>query len=118
AACGLLAGRFAVEELLFIEGGLAPHASLPPAASGSPEATHGSIHHQWTPNLPPSTTALGALLNHVTAGANAATFQPMNVNFGLFPPLTVQVKKDGRPQAYTSRALADLAGWTSEKIAA
>ena len=89
AACGLMAGRFAVEELM-----------------GSAMC------------LPPPTTALSALLNHVTGGANAATFQPMNVNFGLFPPLTVNVKKDGRPQAYTSRALADLAGWTSEKIAA
>src|ERR1700741_1423191 len=36
---------------------------------------------------PPPTTALGALLGHITGGADARTFQPMNVNFGLFPPL-------------------------------
>ncbi|MDX2095471.1 MAG: methylenetetrahydrofolate--tRNA-(uracil(54)-C(5))-methyltransferase (FADH(2)-oxidizing) TrmFO [Alphaproteobacteria bacterium] len=84
AASGLMAGRFAAEELL-----------------GEDIRT------------PPATTALGALLAHVTGGANAATFQPMNVNFGLFPPLAVKVKKDGRPQAYTSRALADLAAWAS-----
>ncbi len=37
---------------------------------------------------PPATTALGALLNHITGGAESETFQPMNINFGLFPPLT------------------------------
>ena len=36
---------------------------------------------------PPRTTAFGALLSHITGDAEAATFQPMNVNFGLFPPL-------------------------------
>ena len=82
AACGLLAGRFAAEELL------------------------GSA---ITP--PPRTTALGSLLAHVTGEANAETFQPMNVNFGLFVPLTEKVKKDDRPNAYTSRALRDLEGW-------
>lgn len=82
AACGLMAGRFAAEELM----------GLP-----------------ITP--PPRTTALGALLAHVTGEANAETFQPMNVNFGLFLPLEEKVKKDNRPQAYTSRALRDLAGW-------
>jgi methylenetetrahydrofolate--tRNA-(uracil-5-)-methyltransferase len=89
AACGLMAGRFAAEELL-----------------------------NQAPNLPPATTALGALLNHVTGGANAATFQPMNVNFGLFQPLEGRVKKDMRPNAYTSRALADLAAWLGHKAAA
>ncbi len=112
AASGLMAGRFAAEELVSLEGGIAPYAMLTPSASDSPwKATHGLIDAQWLPNLPPATTALGALLNHVTGGANAATFQPMNVNFGLFPPLTVSVRKDGRPHAYTSRALADLATW-------
>ena len=82
AACGLLAGRFAAEELL------------------------GSA---ITP--PPRTTALGSLLAHVTGEANAETFQPMNVNFGLFVPLTEKVKKDDRPNAYTSRALRDFEGW-------
>jgi methylenetetrahydrofolate--tRNA-(uracil-5-)-methyltransferase len=62
----------------------------------------------WT--APPRTTALGALLSHVTGDAEAETYQPMNVNFGLFPPLP-DVKKKARKQAYTERAKADLAGW-------
>ena len=69
-------------------------------------------------NMPPSTTALGALLNHITGGANAATFQPMNVNFGLFQPLEGRVRKDARPQAYSSRALNDLAAWQPHQEAA
>ena len=63
---------------------------------------------EWTP--PPRTTALGALLAHITGDAEAETYQPMNVNFGLFPPLT-EVKKKQRKEAYTARAKADLAGW-------
>ena len=47
----------------------------------------------------------------MTGEANAETFQPMNVNFGLFVPLTQKVKKDDRPNGYTSRALADLDAW-------
>ena len=86
AACGLMAGRFAAEEL-----------------------AHSAF------NVPPTTTALGALLNHITGGANAATFQPMNVNFGLFPALEGKVRKDGRPQAFTSRAIADLDAWLGAK---
>jgi methylenetetrahydrofolate--tRNA-(uracil-5-)-methyltransferase len=82
AACGLLAGRFAAEELL--------GTAITP---------------------PPRTTALGSLLAHVTGEANAETFQPMNVNFGLFLPLTEKVKKDDRPNAYCQRALRDLEGW-------
>jgi methylenetetrahydrofolate--tRNA-(uracil-5-)-methyltransferase len=83
AACGLMAGRFAAAEL------------------------------QQEPAIaPPATTALGALLHHVTGGAEAATFQPMNMNFGLFPPLQGRVKKDARAQGYTSRALADLSTCT------
>ena len=62
----------------------------------------------WT--APPRTTALGALLSHVTGDAEAETYQPMNVNFGLFPPLP-DVKKKARKQAYTERAKADLAAW-------
>jgi methylenetetrahydrofolate--tRNA-(uracil-5-)-methyltransferase len=62
----------------------------------------------WTP--PPCTTALGALLSHVTGDAVAETYQPMNVNFGLFPTLG-DVKKKQRKEAYTSRAKADLAEW-------
>jgi methylenetetrahydrofolate--tRNA-(uracil-5-)-methyltransferase len=66
---------------------------------------------EWTP-LPP-TTAMGALLSHITGDAEVETFQPMNVNFGLFPPLH-DVGKKVRKEAYTSRAKADLARWISE----
>ncbi|WP_324743039.1 methylenetetrahydrofolate--tRNA-(uracil(54)-C(5))-methyltransferase (FADH(2)-oxidizing) TrmFO [Tsuneonella sp. CC-YZS046] len=59
---------------------------------------------------PPRTTALGALLAHITGDADAESYQPMNVNFGLFPPLH-DVKKKQRKEAYTSRAKADLAEW-------
>jgi methylenetetrahydrofolate--tRNA-(uracil-5-)-methyltransferase len=62
----------------------------------------------WTP--PPPTTALGALLSHITGDAVAETYQPMNVNFGLFPPLH-DVKKKSRKEAYTERGKADMAGW-------
>jgi methylenetetrahydrofolate--tRNA-(uracil-5-)-methyltransferase len=66
---------------------------------------------QLTP--PPETTALGALLGHITGGADAATYQPMNINFGLFPPVTGKVKKADRKRRYTDRARADLQQWTS-----
>jgi len=82
AAIGILAGRFAAAERT----GAAPVA-------------------------PPPTTALGALLGHITGGGDAATFQPMNVNFGLFPPLAGRVKRKERKPAYSHRALADLDGW-------
>jgi methylenetetrahydrofolate--tRNA-(uracil-5-)-methyltransferase len=82
AAIGLLAGRFAAARAV----GRAP---VPP----------------------PETTALGALLRHITGDASAATFQPMNVNFGLLPPLGQQVKRDQRKPALSRRALADLDGW-------
>lgn len=68
----------------------------------------------WQP-LPP-TTALGALLSHITGDAEAETFQPMNVNFGLFPPLH-DVGKKVRKEAYTARAKADLARWIGETSA-
>ncbi len=64
---------------------------------------------EWT--APPRTTALGALLSHITGDAEAETYQPMNVNFGLFPPVDPDVKKKQRKEAYTARAKADLAGW-------
>jgi methylenetetrahydrofolate--tRNA-(uracil-5-)-methyltransferase len=67
----------------------------------------------WHP-LPP-TTALGALLSHITGDAEAETFQPMNVNFGLFPPLH-EVRKKARKVAYTDRAKADLAAWLSAYV--
>ncbi len=60
---------------------------------------------------PPRTTALGALLAHITGDAEAETYQPMNINFGLFPPPSDEVKKKQRKEAYTSRAKADMAGW-------
>lgn len=63
---------------------------------------------EW--RAPPHTTAMGALLAHITGDAEAEDFQPMNVNFGLFPPLP-EVKKKQRKEAYTSRAKADLLGW-------
>ncbi|WP_041536064.1 methylenetetrahydrofolate--tRNA-(uracil(54)-C(5))-methyltransferase (FADH(2)-oxidizing) TrmFO [Parvibaculum lavamentivorans] len=92
-AMGLLAGRFAAAERL------------------------GRL-----PQTPPRTTALGALLAHITGDADATTFQPMNVNFGLFPPPEVPLDENGkrprgkakapaRKRAYTSRALADLEAW-------
>ncbi len=82
AAVGLLAGRFAVAE-----------------RTGRALAT------------PPGTTALGALLAHITGGADAETYQPMNVNFGLFPPFLGKTKKADRKQMYTDRAKADLTTW-------
>ncbi len=89
AAIGILAGRFAAAERV----GEAPLA-------------------------PPPTTALGALLGHITGGGDAATFQPMNVNFGLFPPLAGRVKRKERKPAYSHRALADLDGWLGTTRAA
>ena len=62
---------------------------------------------------PPPTTALGALLGHITGDANADAYQPMNVNFGLFAPLDDKVHKKSRKAAMTSRARADLATWMS-----
>lgn len=59
---------------------------------------------------PPRTTALGALLAHITGDAEAEDYQPMNVNFGLFPPLS-DVRKKARKEAYTARAKEDLALW-------
>jgi methylenetetrahydrofolate--tRNA-(uracil-5-)-methyltransferase len=82
AAIGIVAGRFAAAE---VRGETLP--------------------------APPPTTALGALLGHITGGAEAATFQPMNVNFGLFPPLERQIRKTERKPAMARRALADLEAW-------
>ncbi|MEQ1499064.1 MAG: methylenetetrahydrofolate--tRNA-(uracil(54)-C(5))-methyltransferase (FADH(2)-oxidizing) TrmFO [Novosphingobium sp.] len=61
---------------------------------------------------PPQTTALGALLSHITGDAEAETYQPMNINFGLFPTLG-DIRKKQRKAAYTDRAKADLALWRS-----
>ncbi len=88
AALGLLAGRFAARERL--ERPLVP---------------------------PPLTTALGALLGHVTGLAEAETYQPMNINFGLFPPPPERdengrkIKGRDRKALYSARALTDLQAW-------
>jgi methylenetetrahydrofolate--tRNA-(uracil-5-)-methyltransferase len=95
AAMGLLAGRLAAAERL-----------------GAPLTA------------PPVTTAIGALLNHITGGAEATSFQPMNVNFGLFPPLEEDIRKGrkgkrDRAVAYTGRAKAEWQAWldtASEKM--
>ena len=64
---------------------------------------------------PPSTTALGALLRHITGGATARSFQPMNINFGLLPPLSPDPGRHAdRKPLYSRRALADLAAWCAE----
>jgi methylenetetrahydrofolate--tRNA-(uracil-5-)-methyltransferase len=82
AAVGILAARFAAAELR--------GETLP---------------------APPSETALGAILAHITGGANAETFQPMNVNFGLMPPIEGRWKRLDRKKTYTDRARAALAEW-------
>ncbi len=60
---------------------------------------------------PPPETSLGALLGHITGGGDARTFQPMNVNFGLFPPLEHRAGKRDRRRALARRALAALDAW-------
>jgi methylenetetrahydrofolate--tRNA-(uracil-5-)-methyltransferase len=63
---------------------------------------------------PPVESALGALLNHITGGADAETFQPMNVNFGLMPPPPGRARKADRKKAYTERARAAFSQWLDE----
>ncbi len=69
-------------------------------------------------SAPPNTTAMGALVTHITGGADAKTFQPMNVNFGLFPPLdNAKSGRRGRKdryKAYTDRAKIDWADWLQQ----
>jgi methylenetetrahydrofolate--tRNA-(uracil-5-)-methyltransferase len=91
AAMGLLAARLAIAQAHGID--------LPPV---------------------PNTTAMGALVTHITGGADAKTFQPMNVNFGLFPPLEGTGIKGGRRgrkeryKAYTDRAKEDWTAWLAQ----
>jgi len=67
---------------------------------------------------PPSETALGALLGHLTGGADAESFQPMNVNFGLMPPIPGRSKKSDRKKMYTDRAREKLVEWLErERVA-
>jgi methylenetetrahydrofolate--tRNA-(uracil-5-)-methyltransferase len=105
ASVGLLAGRFAAAERL-----------------------------GQTPTMPPVTTALGALLNHITGGhletieAGPRSFQPMNINFGLFPPPTEPVKSPegkrlkgpekskARKLQITERAKHDLTLWLEHNV--
>jgi methylenetetrahydrofolate--tRNA-(uracil-5-)-methyltransferase len=63
---------------------------------------------------PPPETALGALLGHITGGADADSYQPMNVNFGLFPPVDEKVRKADRKLAYTARAGQELRRWMAD----
>ena len=63
---------------------------------------------------PPNTTAMGALITHITGGADAKTFQPMNVNFGLFPEVDAKKGRRNRKvryKAYTDRGKADFTAW-------
>ena len=81
----------------------APRSACSPAAS--PRPSIAGAH--WPP--PPLETALGALLGHITGGADAETYQPMNVNFGLIPPIEGRkAKKADRKKLYTDRARAAL----------
>jgi methylenetetrahydrofolate--tRNA-(uracil-5-)-methyltransferase len=74
------------------------------------------------PRLPPPTTAHGALLRHVTGGhietidAGPRSFQPMNINFGLFPPLGGGAPRDSRKRALCERALTDLDCWIAAAV--
>lgn len=72
---------------------------------------HELAGQPWT--APPRTSAMGALLAHVTGDAEAESYQPMNINFGLFPPLP-DVHKKARKEAYTGRAKADFGEWLGE----
>ncbi len=64
---------------------------------------------------PPVTTAFGALMGHITGDAEVESYQPMNINFGLFPQPTARVHKNERKAYYTNRARADLAEWIAEQ---
>jgi methylenetetrahydrofolate--tRNA-(uracil-5-)-methyltransferase len=61
--------------------------------------------------MPPATTAIGSIISHITGGANDETFQPMNVNFGLFPEIETKDKGRERKKALSRRALQDIDQW-------
>ncbi len=82
AAVGLIAGRLAASERLGID--------LP---------------------MPPATTAMGAIISHITGGAEAETFQPMNVNFGLFPDVETKERGREKKKVLAQRALNDIDTW-------
>jgi len=69
-------------------------------------------------SAPPPETAMGALLGHITGGADAETFQPMNVNFGLMPPIGGRTGKANRKKAYTRRARQRFSEWLGESAVA
>ncbi|BCA78694.1 methylenetetrahydrofolate--tRNA-(uracil(54)-C(5))-methyltransferase (FADH(2)-oxidizing) TrmFO [Desulfuromonas sp. AOP6] len=80
----------------------------------------GLFAPRWTQGaplpLPPPTTGLGALLSHL-ADSNPEDFQPMNVNYGLFPPLEGRkMKRADRRLAMADRALRDLDGWWTSTL--
>jgi methylenetetrahydrofolate--tRNA-(uracil-5-)-methyltransferase len=60
--------------------------------------------------IPPATTALGALLRYIT-DPERKSFQPMNVNFGLLPPLSEPLRKKAKKEMMAQRALADMEAW-------
>ena len=74
-------------------------------------AAHELAGERW--ESPPRSTAMGALLAHITGDAEAETFQPMNINFGLFEPLH-DVKKKSRKEAYTNRGKSDFGEWLAK----
>jgi methylenetetrahydrofolate--tRNA-(uracil-5-)-methyltransferase len=80
AACGMLAGIFTAYEAL-----------------------------EKDITLPPKESALGSLLNHITGDAIAECFQPMNINYGLFPPLEQKTKN--KKEVYSARALQSIEQW-------
>ena len=87
------------------------------AAMGLMAGLNVCRHEAGQDMTPPSrTTALGALLHHIT-NADYKTFQPMNVNFGLFDPLEGRIRKKERGRQYAIRSLNDLRMWR-EKCAA
>jgi len=91
AAMGLLAGRLAAAEVL--------GTPLPPV---------------------PQDSAMGALIHHITGGAEARTFQPMNVNFGLFAPVDLKggrKNRKARYKGYSDRAKAAWQGWLASQDA-